>query len=169
MTTWYSLPMIVGVVLVVIILGTALLVLWQMFIGKIDLTHLISDTDSSGETKASLSRFQFLLFTFVVAGIFLLLCIETGTFVDIPESVLGLIGISGGSYVLAKGIGSNAETRKVEAETGAEVQKAQAEADVQIAQAQGAAAQNAPAAAAPAAPAPPAARVRRARRAPPKA
>jgi hypothetical protein len=34
-----------------------------------------------GSTKASLSRFQFLLFTFVIAGLFLLLSIEAGTFV----------------------------------------------------------------------------------------
>jgi hypothetical protein len=46
------------------------------------------------------------IFTFVVAGLFLLLSIEAGTFVDIPTNVLALLGISGGSYLVAKGVGS---------------------------------------------------------------
>lgn len=100
MEPWYQLPMIIGAALVLIILGLAGAVLWLVFTGKIDLTDLIAEPDH----KASLARFQFLLFTFVVAGVFLLLCIESGTFVDIPPSVLGLIGISGGSYVISKGI-----------------------------------------------------------------
>jgi len=102
MEPWYQLPMIVGVALVLIILGLAAVVLWLVFTGKIDLAGLIAEPGPDG--KASLSRFQFLLFTFVVAGVFLLLCIESGTFVEIPPSVLGLIGISGGSYVISKGI-----------------------------------------------------------------
>jgi len=53
-------------------------------------------------TKASLARFQFLIFTFVIAGLFLLLSIEHGTFVDIPTNVLGLLGISGGTYAVGK-------------------------------------------------------------------
>lgn len=58
-------------------------------------------------SKASLSRFQFLLFTFVVAGLFLLLSIEAGAFVEVPPTVLGLIGISGGSFVISKGISNS--------------------------------------------------------------
>ena len=42
----------------------------------------------------------------VVAGLFLLLSIDAGTFVDIPTNVLALLGISGGSYLVAKGVGS---------------------------------------------------------------
>ena len=55
-------------------------------------------------TKASLARFQFLVFTFVIAGLYLLLCIEAGTFVDIPTNVLGLLGISGGTYAVGKAV-----------------------------------------------------------------
>ena len=47
-----------------------------------------------------------LLFTFVVAGLFLLLSIESGTFVNIPSSVLELIGISAATYGVSKGISS---------------------------------------------------------------
>ena len=58
--------------------------------------------DPVDDTKASMSRFQFLIFTFVIAGLFLLLSIEAGTFVDIPPNVLALLGISGGTYVVSK-------------------------------------------------------------------
>lgn len=105
MTPWYSLPVLIGSAVVFIILGMALIVFYKILTNQIDLTGLIEEP---GTTKASLSRFQFLIFTFVVAGVFLLLSIESGTFVDVPESVLGLLGISGGSYILAKGIQSNA-------------------------------------------------------------
>ena len=39
----------------------------------------------------------------MVAGLFLLLSIEAGTFVDIPTNVLGLIGISSASYLGLQG------------------------------------------------------------------
>jgi len=93
----------------VIILAFAATVLWQIANGDIVLTGLISepsspDDEEKYEGKASLSRFQFLIFTFVVAGLFLMLCIETGAFVEIPANVLGLLGISGGTYVVSKAI-----------------------------------------------------------------
>ena len=100
-------------VILAIILAYALVVLWWIVDGKISLAGLIAEIDptppgggggSVGGSggKASLSRFQFLLFTFVVAGLFLLLSIEAGTFVEIPANVLGLLGISGGSYLVSK-------------------------------------------------------------------
>jgi hypothetical protein len=85
-----------------IILGFATLILWRIYTGAIELTGLLLEPES---TKASLSRFQFLIFTFVFAGLFLILCIEAGTFVDIPTNVLALLGISSGSYVLSKAMG----------------------------------------------------------------
>ena len=101
MHNWYQLPIVIGMAVTVVILGMAIIILWKIFTNEIDLTHLIAENG-----KASLSRFQLLVFTFVIAGIYLLLCIESGTFVDIPESVLGLLGISSASYVLSKGIGA---------------------------------------------------------------
>ncbi len=101
MEPWYDLPVLIGVSLIVVIMGIALVVLWKIVTNKIDISQLIAEPDN----KASLSRFQFLIFTFVIAGVYLLLCVESGTFVDIPESVLGLLGISGASYVISKGIG----------------------------------------------------------------
>lgn len=96
-----------------IIIAFAGIVLWKMVSGEIDLSHIVSEPvryDEAGNRtadsgKTSLSRFQFLLFTFVIAGLFLMLSIEAGAFVNIPSNVLGLIGISGGSYVISKAVG----------------------------------------------------------------
>ncbi len=94
----------------IIILAFAAAVLWQIGTGGIQLVGLISEpagpSDPPGNIgKASLARFQFLIFTFVVAGLFLMLCIETGAFVEIPTNVLGLLGISGGSFIVSKAVG----------------------------------------------------------------
>ncbi len=88
------------VVLSATLLAFALIVLGKIWKGTIKLDDLLSE-EGPGPQKASLARFQFLLFTFVIAGLYLLLSIEAGTFVDIPVNVLALLGISGGSYVLS--------------------------------------------------------------------
>jgi len=103
MPYWDLISLIIASVIAFIILGTALLIWWKIFTNTIDLEYLIAEANG----EASLSRFQFLLFTFVIAGLYLLLCIESGTFVEVPQSVLGLLGISGGSYILSKGIQSS--------------------------------------------------------------
>lgn len=134
-TPWSALAYIVGIAVVVIILGFAAVVVWRLITTKGVLDGLIAEptdaelvtaiTDAlkganpaaspsevaaairSGAAKASLSRFQFLIFTFVVAGLFLLLSIEAGAFVEVPPTVLGLIGLSGGSFVISKGISNS--------------------------------------------------------------
>lgn len=106
MSQWMELSYITAIALIVVILGTAAVVLWSIVTGKIDLSNVLQEPDS---TKASLSRFQFLLFTFVIAGLFLTLSIEAGAFVNIPDGVLMLMGISAGSYAVSKGITANAK------------------------------------------------------------
>lgn len=91
----------------VIILGFAATILWKVVNDDISLDGLLMETGPDGARKASLSRFQLLIFTFVFAGLFLLLSIEAGTFVEIPTNVLSLIGISSGSYVVSKALGKN--------------------------------------------------------------
>jgi len=90
-------------------------VLYNIGRGNIPLEGLISEpagtlTDAKGKPKASLSRFQFLIFTFVVAGLFLMLSIEAGHFVNIPDNVLILIGLSGGGYLASKAATGRPET-----------------------------------------------------------
>jgi len=83
-------------------------------------------SDANGD--ASLSRFQFLVFTFVVAmSLFYLIVIKTPPdYPAIPNQILALLGISGGSYVLSKGIqtGSATDTADDETETKAPAKSA---------------------------------------------
>jgi hypothetical protein len=98
---WATLAFLFAAALLLVIIGTAFVVLYLIAQGKINIYDLLAEP---GSNKASLSRFQFLLFTFVIAGLFLLLSVESGGFVIIPDSVLGLLGISAGSYAISKGI-----------------------------------------------------------------
>src|SRR6266508_6324857 len=102
------------IAIIVVILAFASVVLWFIISGTIKLEGLIAELDPANpETfgKASLSRFQFLIFTFVVAGLFLLLSIETGAFVKMPGDVLGLIGISGGTFIVSKAMSNQAASK----------------------------------------------------------
>jgi len=79
-----------------------LLILWQIYDGKINLSRLISEPTGD----ASMSRFQLLIFTFVVALSLFLVIVATAppAFPNIPGTVLTLLGISGSSYLVSKGI-----------------------------------------------------------------
>ena len=65
-----------------------------------------------------MSRFQFLVFTFVVVlmWVYLFFYNGNGKFPDIPPGVLGLMGISGGAYVVSKGIQKSFEGEKAQAD-----------------------------------------------------
>jgi len=69
-------------------------------IGHIDLSRLISEPNGD----ASISRFQFLVFTFVIALCLFLVVAHDYQFPDVPGSVLALLGISGSSFLVSKGI-----------------------------------------------------------------
>lgn len=105
MTALEFLEIATGYLGVLVVTGFALVVLWRMLWGKIDLTMLVSEKDGS----ASLSRFQFLVFTFVIGFSLVLMVIaklqkgEIG-FPEIDSGVWTLLGISSGSYVVSKGI-----------------------------------------------------------------
>lgn len=94
------LALIAGYVVVAFVGILAFLVLLRILQGKIDLNMLVSEKDG----PASLSRFQFLIFTFVVSVCTLVLTLESGEFPHLSEDILGLLGISGGSYLVSKGI-----------------------------------------------------------------
>lgn len=67
---------------------------------RIDLSSLVSEP--TGE--ASMSRFQLLVFTFVIAASFFLLVAKKGDFPEVTNGVLVLLGISSSSYLVSKGI-----------------------------------------------------------------
>ena len=84
------------------------LIIYLVATRAIDLKLLLSEKDGS----ASLSRFQLLIFTFMITSLFLILAFtKTGGigWPDVPNSVLGLLGISGGTYLTSKGIQKTAE------------------------------------------------------------
>ncbi len=69
--------------------------------GKIDISQLL--TESGG--GASMSRFQLLIFTFVIGLSFFLIVVSTGKFPNpIPSEVMTLLGISATTYGVSKGI-----------------------------------------------------------------
>ena len=111
----------------IILLGFAALVLWKLYRDENALTGLLSEPLERGDpgpAKASLSRFQFLIFTFVIAGLYLLLCIEAGTLIEIPGNVLALLGISGGTYVVSKTVGANDQQKRAQAASAARTNNA---------------------------------------------
>ena len=93
---------VAGWVVVVFLGGLALRILWKMWTDEIDLAYLISESSKDHRGDASLSRFQFLIFTFVIAAGLLVIVFHSKTLPKIDSSVLILLGISGGSYVTSK-------------------------------------------------------------------
>jgi hypothetical protein len=105
-----------GIVITILIGAYGLVILWKMVKGSIDLSKLLSEDSGA----ASLSRFQFLIFTLVISmSLFLLVLanIDAGTnaFPEISSQALLLLGISGGTYAVSKGIQKNSEVEKAKA------------------------------------------------------
>lgn len=104
--------LLIAVVVAFIILAIGLTVVRLIWFKTIDLSMLLTEvsTDGTGQqqAKASLSRFQFLVFTFVVAGLYFVLSLESGYLIDVPNGTLVLLGISGVSYLGSKTISSGA-------------------------------------------------------------
>jgi len=102
---------VIGWILTIFFGVLALLILWKIATGNIDLHFLISDENG----YASLSRFQFLVFTFVIGMSLFYLIVLKGGYPEIPNQILALLGISGGSFVVAKGIQTSRDVGMTEA------------------------------------------------------
>jgi|ERR1044072_879024 hypothetical protein len=103
---WGIISAVVAVTITAVMIGFAIAILFALFRGGdngISLKFLLSESGDE-QAKASLSRFQFLIFTFVIGGVYLVLCLESGSFVDIPQNAVILLGVSGGTYAASKGI-----------------------------------------------------------------
>lgn len=103
-TAMQWLTLATGVVLLVLVGTLGFYIIIGLWNEKIDLSKLISEPNGD----ASMSRFQFLIFTFVIAmSLFLVIAGAQGgpKFpAEIPATVLSLLGISGSSYLVSKGI-----------------------------------------------------------------
>jgi hypothetical protein len=74
--------------------------LLKVYHDKINLAKLLDEANGS----ASMSRFQLLIFTLIVAISLFLVVAKTGGLPDIPPSILMLVGISASTYAVSKGI-----------------------------------------------------------------
>lgn len=96
-----KLTMSIGYALLVLTFLFGMVILVDIIRGNIDLSALLSE-DGKG---ASMSRFQLLIFTLVIALSLFLMVAQNGTrFPDIPANVLTLLGISASTYAVSKGI-----------------------------------------------------------------
>ena len=99
-----TLTLIAGLIIDLFAGLVGLTIVWFIWTGKISLQKLLSEPNGD----ASLSRLQFLIFTFVIALSFFLITVggKNGPAFPnpIPAEVLTLLGISGSSYLVSKGI-----------------------------------------------------------------
>ena len=99
-----TLTLVTGYLICGIVGILGILVIWKILDGSINLDRLISEPNGD----ASLSRFQFLVFTFVIALSLFLVIVGNPQGIafpkEIPGTVLALLGISGSSYLVSKGI-----------------------------------------------------------------
>jgi hypothetical protein len=81
--------------------------------GKIDISKILEEKSTDGATSsgASMSRFQLLIFTFVIAVSLFAIVVNTGGFPEkIPPEVLTLLGISATTYAVSKGIQAGSQS-----------------------------------------------------------
>ena len=67
---------------------------------EIDLTKLVSEANGD----ASMSRFQLLIFTMIVAISLFIMVVRNWAFPAVPDGILTLLGISASTYAVGKGI-----------------------------------------------------------------
>lgn len=91
-------------------------IIYKIAVDKINIGSIILEKDGSG--KSSISRFQLLVFTLVISGLYVILSIENGQLIDVPNGALALLGISAGSFLVSKGMSG-----KPPGEPPAELQK----------------------------------------------
>jgi hypothetical protein len=122
---WLS--VIFGYCVCAILAGFAGTILWLIWKGKddggIDLSKLLLEANGS----ASMSRFQLLIFTFVIAFSVFLLVEKNGSFPFISDGVLTLLGISASTYAVGKGISYSKDAGTMKPEDLKEKQKLDAD------------------------------------------
>lgn len=105
MTGAETLGLVVGwsVLILIDLLGVS--VIYRIWIGDIDLSRLLSEPTGD----ASISRFQLLVFTYVIALALFLIAVRDNQFPEISGGILSLLGISASTYAVSKGIQFSAD------------------------------------------------------------
>ena len=105
-----NLALFIGWPLALFIGFLELVVIWKVATNQIDIRNLLDEPDGTG---ASFSRFQFLIFTFVIAmSLFWVVVRHDGFPEEIPSGIFTLLGISGGTYAISKGLQPNQNAPK---------------------------------------------------------
>jgi hypothetical protein len=101
MPSWMGVLLLwIGFGFLLIMGALCVMLLSKMWTNQINLSTLLNEANGD----ASMSRFQLLVFTLVIAvGVFLFI-LKNMTLPDIPQSILTLLGISASAYAAGKGI-----------------------------------------------------------------
>ena len=95
------LKVVTGYLMLILVFFYGLMVLVAIITGQIKLGTLLSEVDGT----ASMSRFQLLIFTFVIAlSLFLIICANPSKLPDVPVTILTLLGISATTYAAGKAL-----------------------------------------------------------------
>ncbi len=94
------LSVIIGYVVLILLFFLGFMVVVNVVMGRIDLSSLLSESGGG----ASMSRFQLLIFTFVIAFSLFMMTVSSMKFPDVPAEILTLLGISASTYAVSKGI-----------------------------------------------------------------
>jgi hypothetical protein len=89
-----------GYALLTFLFFVSITILFLIVRNKINLSELLEEMSGG----ASMSRFQLLVFTLVIAFSLFLIVLNKGTFPDIPGNVIILLGVSAGTYGVSKGL-----------------------------------------------------------------
>lgn len=95
-----TLKLATGYATLIFLFFLSMVVLIAIIRNKIDLSQMLDELTGG----ASLSRFQLLIFTFVIAFSFFVIVVEQGKLPDIPPTVLALLGVSASTYAVSKGL-----------------------------------------------------------------
>jgi hypothetical protein len=112
------LEILAGYLILLFMAGVGLRLLYKMYQNEIDLAQLLCEPKGKNDCAASMSRFQLLIFTFVISlSLFMIIvAAKPPVFPAIPTEILTLLGISASTYAVSKGIqASNPEATKKKA------------------------------------------------------
>ena len=119
------LELLAGYIICILVAVIGFVVVWKIATGQIDISKILTEKDGSPGSvgAASMSRFQLLIFIFVIALSFFLVVISNIKIIQarsgngglpelpiVPSGVLGLLGISASSYAVGKAIQHGAGT-----------------------------------------------------------
>jgi|ERR1044072_5242219 hypothetical protein len=116
------LELLAGYVICILVAVIGLVVVWKIATNQIDISRILTEKDAGATSSASMSRFQLLIFIFVISLSFFLVVIsnikivqanpngKTPALPEVPNGVLGLLGISASSYAVGKAIQHGAGT-----------------------------------------------------------